>query len=107
MNNLIKVIKEAQNILYCPKCRRKYGFDEIKLRGFLENVYVLQTVCHNNHEPLVLNIIVNVQNNNSISIKEILNNQKNKKDSTCDNKIIDIAVENFDGDFEKLWKQSN
>lgn len=97
MNNLITIIKEAQKVLFCPECKRRYNLGEIKLKGFFDNIYILQTSCANNHNPIIMTIIVH--------------NHKEKRTLQSPQKYIgnqDIiqlnnALDNFNGDFKSLW----
>lgn len=120
MKNIFSIIREAQKILYCPVCKRRYDLSEIKLKGFLDNIYILQTQCAVGHQPIIMTIIVHNQQEKhenpaiDINIDKFLNSETNKQSvknspAITDNNIILLnkALDDFDGDFKKLWEHSN
>lgn len=101
MNNILNIIREAQKILYCPVCKRRYSLSEIKLKGFLGNIYILQTKCGVNHSPATMTIIIHNLGD------EMPNKITSQQIQAQDIKKLTKALENFDGDFKNLWKISN
>lgn len=100
MNELQEILKQTQKILSCPICKKKYQFNEIKLKSFFGGLYFFQAECHQNHSSIIMNIIIS---KNPIDLWEPVNQAPS-------NGVIDIrklsrSVEEFDGDFEKLWKR--
>ena len=84
--------KACQNIT-CPLCGKLHQKKEVKLRGFFDEVYIFQTQCAKNH-PLLTSIFIATLNSDA------------KIDTR--KKLIDTIhkqINEFDGDFSKLWKQ--
>lgn len=100
MNELQEILKQTQKILSCPICKKKYQFNEIKLIGFLGGLYFFQVECQKNHSAIIMNIIISKnpidfrESENPMPVNEAINMQKLSK-----------SIEEFDGDFEKLWKR--
>ena len=108
MDNFKHIIKMAQKFLYCPICKRKYNIEEIKLKGWFENIYFLQVDCRNNHKPISISIVMSNKPINKNIVKAFENfNLSHKKQSEKINysQLISKEINNFDGDFEKLWKK--
>lgn len=103
MPNLDEIIAQAQRTLTCPVCGRKYNAEEIKLRGNLDNAYIIQTVCDSGHPPLVTIFVATAKQGEQPRF--IVHKQPTSKKITT-NDVIDghIAIEKFDGDFQKLWQ---
>lgn len=99
MNNLLNILKGAQKVLFCPVCKRKYELGEIKLRGFFDNIYILQTSCTNNHGPIIMTVIVH-----NYREKKTLRSQQ-KYISNQDINELKNTLDNFNGDFKNLWKK--
>lgn len=95
MNNLLNILREAQKNLFCPVCKRRYDIAEIKLKGFFDNIYLLQTECANNHQPVNLSIIVYNNQSSDLSKKTNINNNFSG---------FNQQIDNFNGDFESIWK---
>lgn len=53
MNLYGQLLFQAHSVLICPACNRTYKVDEIMLRGVFNEVIVLQTLCAQNHSPIV------------------------------------------------------
>lgn len=90
MPNLSEIIRQIQKDLSCPVCGKNYEIGEIRLRGLFDHTLIIQTVCSSGHLTLFMT-----------TIKE---NQKKTPISTND--VIDLykALENFDGNFQKVWQ---
>ena len=103
MPNLDEIIAEARRTLVCPVCGRKYDNSEIKLRGNLDNAYIIQTVCDNGHPPLVTIFIATARDGEGPTFVLHKKPAPVKKISSDD--VIDghLAIEEFNGDFLKLW----
>jgi len=58
--NLLKeLLKKLQIMMRCPHCGKPYNPDEIHLKGFALNTYMLKMECSNCHLPVQANITVN------------------------------------------------
>ncbi len=89
MPNLMEIIQQIQRDLSCPVCGQNYEVGKIKLRGFFDNNLIIQTVCASGHLTFFVTM-VKVQKKIPVSVNDIIDIHK--------------ALENFDGDFQKLWK---
>jgi len=104
MDRFQKIIKIAQKFLYCPKCKRKYDISEIKLRGWFDDIFILQTQCANGHKPIIMNVIISTKPIDK-DIINIVNKKTDAKKIENKNKLFAQAIDNFNGDFESLWKK--
>lgn len=104
-HNFNDIIKNVQKNLTCPMCGRNYDLQEIKLRGFFDEIYIFQTFCSKKHSPLSSIFIAGVSKKNIHTKLKTSANPRidlfNKQDINNLHKQID----EFDGDFIKLWKQ--
>ena len=91
MPNLHQIIAQMQKELFCPVCGKNYEVGKIKLRGFFDRTLMIQTTCIKGHTTLFVT-----------KIKEINASMPIKNDD-----IVELyrTIRNFDGDFQKLWKQ--
>jgi len=80
------IIKKMQKNLVCPICQKHFAKDEIKLKGMFDNTAMIHTECRNNH-PAIQSL--------HIVMLEKVYNEKN----------INKQINDFDGDFIKLWKK--
>jgi len=90
MPNLTEIIQQIQRDLSCPICGKNYEIGEIRLRGLFDHTLIIQTICANGHLTLFMTI-VKVQKQKPISTNEIIDLHK--------------TLENFKGDFQKIWNK--
>lgn len=57
-NILRELLKNLQIMMRCPHCGKPYNLDEIQLKGFALNTYMLKMECSNCHLPVQANITV-------------------------------------------------
>ena len=90
MPNLHEIIAQIQKDLYCPVCGKNYEIGEIRLRGLFNHTLVIQTICDNSHVTLFMTTLLK---------------KPQEKAPFSANDVLDLhnALENFDGDFQKLW----
>lgn len=90
MPNLHEIIAQIQKDLYCPVCGKNYEIGEIRLRGLFDHTLIVQTICDSGHVTLFMTT---------------LKNKFQEKVPVSTNDILDLhnALENFDGDFQKIW----
>ena len=101
-NKYEDIILQAQKIIYCPACGRHYEVSEIKLRGCLDNAYILQTICSRGHTPLMTIFVTSYQN--GAEKPQVHKQVENKEKLTTDDVIkAHQQIERFNGDFIKLW----
>lgn len=105
MSRYEDIISQAQKIISCPACGRTYAADEIKLRGFLDNTYILQTICNQGHSPLLTVFIASYQKREGKPLPSEIREFKAERISSDD--VIDFheKLEKFNGDFESLWQK--
>jgi hypothetical protein len=88
--NLREIIQQIQRDLSCPICGKNYEIGKIRLRGLFDQTLIVQTICNSGHITLFMTTVKKDQ----------------KKTPISTNNIIDLhkSLENFNGDFQKLWK---
>jgi hypothetical protein len=91
MPNLTEIIQQIQRDLSCPICGKNYETGEIRLRGLFDHTLIVQTICANNHVTLFMTTVKDAQKKTPISANDIIDLHK--------------RLENFDGNFEKLWNK--
>ena len=93
--NIEQIIRKIQANIICPVCKRHFHPKEIKLRGILEDIIIFHVQCAKNHLPIQTIHIALIQSGN---------NQKKSFDKN-QLKTLHKQIDNFDGDFYKLWKK--
>ena len=90
MPNLHEIIAQIQRDLYCPACGKNYEIGEIRLRGLFDHTLIIQTICSSGHMTLFMTTF---------------RNKTEAKKTISTNNVLDLknALENFDGDFQKVW----
>ena len=93
MPNLHEIIAQIQKDLYCPVCGKNYEIGEIRLRGLFDHTLIIQTICSSSHMTLFMTTFKG-------------SGQK-KAAPLSNNDILDLhnGLNDFDGDFQKIWKQ--
>ncbi len=91
MPNLHEIIAQIQRELYCPVCGKNYEIGEIRLRGLFDHTLIVQTMCVSGHVTLFMTTIKKTGA---------------EKLPLGTNDILDLhkSLNEFDGDFQKLWK---
>ncbi len=102
MPNLDEIIAEARRTLACPVCGRHYEETEIKLRGFLDNAYIIQTICSNGHPPIVTMFVATAGAIEPMK-PDMLSSHGRAHISYDDVLKAHKQIENFDGSFSKIW----
>lgn len=94
MPNMTEILKQIQRDLTCPVCGRKFELSQIKVRGVFEQILIIQTECNEGHFTL----FVTAFSDHAKKIKPAINMDE----------VLDLSnnLKKFNGDFEKLWKQS-
>ena len=90
MPNLHEIIVQIQKDLYCPVCGKNYEIGEIRLRGLLDHTLIIQTICSSGHMTLFMTTF---------------RAKKETPKPLSTNDVLDLtnALEDFDGDFQKVW----
>jgi hypothetical protein len=109
--NYKEILKQAQQILYCTTCGRTYQLDEIRLRGFLDDTVILQTICSNHHAPVVTFYLTNSQGQIEKTDKPVQLPAKVERSTpkkVTKNDVLDLHqnLKDFNGDFRKLWNMT-
>lgn len=61
MDLVDQILNQARNILSCPICNSKYNPNQIRFRGFIDNIYIFQAICQNGHEPTAITYLASLQ----------------------------------------------
>ena len=88
------IVKRIQGNLTCPICRRHFAPGEIKLKAIMDNVLIFNITCRANHPEL-----------QTLHIVMMPKSRENQIDNNLVIKNIHKQIDNFDGDFIKLWKK--
>lgn len=93
------ILRIAREILYCPVCGAHFDLEKIAVRGMFDDKYIIQTECRNNHQPVRAIFISSIAQQQLDQILE-------PSTSLSGDNILDLklALNNFDGDFEKVFK---
>lgn len=91
--NIQEIIKQIQRDLSCPVCGGKFQAKDIKVRGAFDHMFIVQAMCGEGHLTLLMTIF---KKQEKIPFKSITS------DEALD---LDNCINNFNGDFEKLWKK--
>jgi len=93
---LYKLLVTVQKNVRCPQCGKSYGFSKIQIRGIVDTIVFLELSC-TNHMPLLATVTLSKPNIAAESTDKI-----NSDD------VIDMYrfMKNFDGNFEKLFKEN-
>lgn len=104
MPNLDEIIAEAKRTLTCPVCGRRYENAEIKLRGFLDNAYIIQTICSNGHPPLITMFVATTDAIQPVTPNEL---SRSKKSHISFDDVLKAhqQIKTFNGSFSKLWEK--
>lgn len=95
MNDIQQLIEQAKAMMTCPTCGRHYRTEEITFKSYLDQTYVLQATCSNNH-PAV----------NSTWITSCAPATQSLELSPLDTDhvlALHQALQHFDGNFKALW----
>jgi len=91
MFDIRQIIKQIQRDLSCPVCGRKFELSGIKIRANIDPVTIVQTTCSEGHLTLFMTAFGKNEAVKSIVTDEILD--------------LSNSLKNFNGDFEKVWKE--
>lgn len=92
MPNIQQILKQIQKEMSCPICGAKFPGKDIRVRGAFEHTIIIETVCTMGHLTLFMTILRGRRQ----SVREI----------TPDDMLnFSNILNNFNGDFEKLWKK--
>lgn len=94
MEDIQRLIEQAQAVMACPTCGRHYKTEEITFKGFTEHTYILQTTCSNQHATIFTTWIT--------SCAPTLREELTPLDT---DHILELhqALQRFDGNFKALW----
>lgn len=93
MPNIQELLKQIQRDLSCPVCGRKYEMGDIKVRGALDYILIIQTMCAEGHLTLFMTVF---RAHKKIQIQPM-----------TENDVLDLhnSLKDFKGDFEKQWNK--
>lgn len=91
MPNISEILKQIERDMSCPICSGKFALKDIKVRGVFDHMVIIQTICAEGHLTLIMTIFKGqVGSTKTIATNEVLD--------------FNNSLNNFNGDFEKLWK---
>lgn len=102
MDLIDQILNQVRDNLVCPICQSRYELDMLKLRGFIDNTYILQGYCAKSHEPTVVTYLASLHRlekpigtyfhtlSGERITKEIAQKAKER-------------VNTFTGNFEEIW----
>jgi len=76
-------------------CKRTFSLKEIKVKGFLENTYIFQTICSNHTNPVATVYITQFEKRKLTTLNKI-ESSISKEDILA----MSNALKDFDGDFD-------
>lgn len=105
LNDLTTIIRHVRKNSSCPHCERKYNSQDISILASTQNECLLELKCHYCKKTALTDIVTTMKGqvksteNNVPLINQVI------KDGITDNDILDVKnfLENFDGDFKKLF----
>ncbi len=105
MDLIDQILSQAKNFLVCPVCSNHYDVNEIRFRGFIDNTYIFQAYCAKGHEPLAVTYLASLHRLekpigayfHAFSDKRITKSMIGK---------IESDIEEFDGNFERIWQDN-
>lgn len=91
MPNKNEIIKQIQRDLSCPVCSKKFELTEIKVKASFDQIMVVQTVCPEGHATLFITFFKSLYSKSAEPINT--------------DQVLDFSnnLNNFNGDFKKLW----
>lgn len=88
-----EIIKQIQRDLSCPVCSKKFTLDAIQVKAVFQDILVIQTTCPEGHPTLFMTIFKSFpQKIEEISLNDVLD--------------LSNQLNDFNGDFEALWKSN-
>ena len=60
MDLIDQILSQARNNLFCPICQGHYDGDRLRFRGFIDNTYIFQGYCANDHEPMIVTYLASL-----------------------------------------------
>jgi C4-type Zn-finger protein len=92
MPNIQEILKQIQRDMSCPICGSKFSMKDIKVRAAFDHTIIIETICAQGH----LTMFMTVFRPNPVKPGKQINT----------NELLDLTnqINNFNGDFEKLWK---
>lgn len=102
MDLIDQILDQARGTLICPICQSRYEPERLKFRGFIDNTYIFQGFCANNHEPMVVTYLASLHRLE----KPIGTYFHTLSGSKITKELVDKAmkeINDFDGNFRKLW----
>ena len=100
MAHLQDIMAQVQKFLTCQICGRRFGLEEIKLRGYFDSTYFFQTSCENGHLPVMMIFVATFPQKVRVSERGI--GKKIDYDE-----VIDAAqvIDSFQGEFSDIFRK--
>jgi len=99
--DLLELIKNIQQMMRCPRCGKNYNFEEIEVKGQVDDAAILmQLICNSCGTPVLATIIGPMPN------AEKQNQQRAKSPISSDDLIqFHQELQKFKGDFKSLFNK--
>lgn len=91
------IIKKIQANMICPVCARHFKAGEIQLKQIAENNVIFHAHCNHGHPP--------VQSINIALVNGSISTHNTAKLPQKNLNLLNKQIDEFDGDFIKLWKK--
>lgn len=104
MNSFETIINQVQKVLTCPACGRHFGAGEIHVRGVIDGLYVMQTICANGHMPILTIALFSPSRQPAAPLN--IYHKPVLKEKISTNDVLDgmEGIDRFDGDFRSVWQ---
>lgn len=91
------MLQQAQAVLVCPVCHRRFERSELRLRGMFEHHGIIQASCSATHNPTIVIFVADEQATNRSAVQQPLTKQD----------VLELhqTLRTFDGDFRKHLKR--
>ena len=95
-SHLDSMLDQAQAVLSCPVCQRRFDRGELRLRGMFERHGIIQASCSDKHNPTVVIFIADEHGGKRTASEQPLTKQ--------DVFELHQTLQTFDGNFRKYLK---
>jgi len=105
INDLLIVIKHVRKNSLCPHCNKRYNTQDISILASTKNECLLELKCPYCKKTALTDIVSTQKDNEESEINSVPLINQIIKDGISNNDILDVKnfLDNFDGDFKKLF----
>jgi hypothetical protein len=104
LQELSEIIKYVRKESSCPKCKRKYNFQDISIIASTKFECLLELRCQYCKTSVLSDIVATPKN--KVDTRNVPLISHIMRENITDNDILDVKnfLNNFDGDFKKLFQ---